>query len=165
MSKVYDTFTVKDARIFSRNFSGRDGEFNPTGRRRFCLELDPELGEELLQKGWLVKVKDPLEEGGDPFYFIQVDVSFEHIPPTVECITGRRRKRMTEATIGELDFANIERIDLKVRPYNWDFKGRQGVKAYLSKMFVKLEDDELDELYADIPYIDDPVPDTEEFVD
>ena len=38
-----ENIIVENAKIAFKNFSGKEGQFNPEGKRNFCLILDPEL--------------------------------------------------------------------------------------------------------------------------
>ena len=38
--------------------------------------------------------------------------------------------------------------DIEIRPYDYDYNGRQGRKAYLKTMYVSIETSELDEKYG-----------------
>ncbi|NMC58666.1 MAG: hypothetical protein GYA51_04660, partial [Candidatus Methanofastidiosa archaeon] len=44
---VTKNIIVENARIAFRNFSGKEGKYNPAGRRNFCVFLDPKTAEEL----------------------------------------------------------------------------------------------------------------------
>jgi hypothetical protein len=155
---------VEDARIFNRNFSGEHGKYN--NDRTFNLSLDEELGAYLRDQGWPVWQGQPNENGEQLPPAVTVKVQFWTNPskgeeddsrnPKVELISSRKRKRLWEDKIDELEFAEIDTVDMILRARPWTMKdGRSGVKPYLRSMAVKIKDDPLDEKYADIPYDED----------
>ena len=157
--------TVKDARILFRNFSGKPTKFNSAGgKRTFCLVLPDDLAAQLEADGWNVKQTKPFMDQ-EPERYIQVEVGYKGRPPRVVTITGegktQRKTDLTEETVGMLDYAEIKRIDLTINPYHWEVSDSTGVKAYLRSLFVTLVEDELDELeemYADDPWVQDEEP-------
>ena len=147
-----DNLVVKDARIFFRNFSGRPTKFNQSGgKRSFCLMLDQELADRLAAEGWNVKILDPRDPEDKPQPFLRVEVAYSYRKPHIVTLTsgGKRKTTISEETVDMLDYAEIERIDLSIHPYEWNVNGASGVKAYLKSMYVTLEEDELEELYMD----------------
>ena len=50
-----------------------------------------------------------------------------------------------------LDWAEIENIDLTINPSHWEVNGNSGIKAYLRSAYVTIYEDELDELYSNVP--------------
>lgn len=150
-NRVTRNVPIEDAHIMFRNFSGNQTQFNPAGRRNFCVELTPELADDLEADGWNIKRREPREEGDSEFCYIQVSVSFDNIQPNIWLVTSRNKTRLNSNTVGMLDYADIDRVDLVIRPYNWEVSGRTGVKAYLKNMYVTIVEDEFDERYADIP--------------
>ena len=42
--------TIKNAKIFARNFSGKEGKYNPEGRRNFCVHIDDIKAAEDMQR-------------------------------------------------------------------------------------------------------------------
>ena len=54
---------IDDARIIYRNFRGEGGKFNREGDRYFAVVIPKqELADELLNRGWNVKIKPPTDE-------------------------------------------------------------------------------------------------------
>lgn len=150
----------ENVRIAFRNFSGAKGKFNPEGNRNFCVLLDDRIDEarQLEREGWNVKWLEPREEGDEPCPYIQIKVSFDTIPPVIYMITGRGKTRLDVNDIDNLDWAEIEnedgerdRVDLVVRPYEWNVNGRSGVKGYVKTMYVRIAEDPFAAKYYNVP--------------
>ncbi|HAQ03033.1 MAG: hypothetical protein US15_C0010G0011 [Candidatus Moranbacteria bacterium GW2011_GWF1_36_4] len=146
-------FTVKNAKIAFRNFSGKEGKFNPAGRRNFCLLLDADFAKVLVEDGWNVKTLTPRDPADSPQDYLQVSVSYANpqFIPKMVMITSGGKTMLEEDTISLLDWAEIENIDLVIRPYNWDVNKKKGVKAYVKSMYISLIEDELEKKYRDVP--------------
>lgn len=150
MANVRGNVILENVRIMFRNFAGKGTEYNPEGRRNFCIALNPEDAENLRAIGWNVKTLPPRDEYEQPQDYIQVMVSykFEDRAPHVVRISGRNRTAMTESNISNLDWEEIENVDLEFVPYNWDKAGRSGTTAYLKSMYVTVKEDRLAAKYA-----------------
>lgn len=148
MSDDAKTFMVEDANLIFRNFSGEEGQYNRAGDRNFAVILDKTSAQELLKDGWNVRELRPQEEGDEPTPYIQIAVNFKNRPPRITLITSTGRTAMTEETVGVLDWADIQTVDLIARAYEWEVNGKTGIKAYLQTMFVTIEEDALERKYA-----------------
>lgn len=146
---VKDNIVIEDARIGFRNFSGKEGKFNPAGRRNFCVFLEPTLANVLVDDGWNVKFLKPREEDDEPQPYLQVAVSFDTIQPKIILISGKTKTPLDSSTVDTLDWAEIKNVDLIIRPYNWEVNGKTGVKAYVKSMYVTIEEDKFASKYAD----------------
>lgn len=147
---VNGNIAIENAHIMFRNFRGEASKFNAAGKRNFCVRLDQDMADRMIDEGWNIKFLRPREEGDEPTPYIQVTVSFDNIEPNVFTITGRHKNRLNSDTIDILDYAEIENVDLIIRPYNWEVNGKVGVKAYVKNMYVTLVEDEFADKYADI---------------
>lgn len=147
------TVTLRDARIIFRNFSGKEGQYNREGDRNFTLALLPEIAEDMLGDGWNVKQLRQREEDDRPQDILEVSLKYgpDVRPPQVVLITSGGRQTLTEHEIDILDWAVITKVDLKLNPYQWNVNGKTGVKAYLNKAFITIEEDDLDREYSQIP--------------
>ena len=147
--------TIEGARIIFRNFKGEKTQYNREGDRNFCVVLDEQLANELSADGWNVKVREPKEEGDDPLVYLKVKVKFGDYPPVIKQVTSKGATQLDEDTVMILDTAAIENVDLIITPYAYTFNGKDGVTAYLKKMYVTISEDDLDKKYARYEDVED----------
>lgn len=150
-----NTVLFEDVRIIFRNFAGKEGPMNNEGDRNFCVLLTPEMADSLSANGWNVKTTKEREldegeiTGGEPY--LPVKLSYKGRPPRVVIVTSRGRTDLGENEVEMLDYADIRTVDLIVRPYDWAVLGKTGRKAYVKSLFATLNEDELEQKYADLP--------------
>lgn len=158
-NNTISNISVENARIIFRNFAGKATKFNPEGKRNFCLIVDNDVAENLKDIGWNIKYLNPREPDDDPQAYLQVSVAFENFPPNVFLISGGKKTKLTDETINVLDYAEIENIDLIIRPYQWELpSGKSGIKAYLKNMYVTIVENEFEKKYRDLEVDDDDIP-------
>lgn len=141
--------TIENARLVFKNFAGKAGQYNVEGNRNFSVILDPTVAEAMQRDGWNIKFLKPRPDDDGPTPYIQVKVGYNFRAPQVTLITSRGRDNLGEEEVSILDFADIKNVDLILHPSRYDVNGKQGVKAYLHKMYVTLNEDDLDLKYAD----------------
>lgn len=140
---------IENATVRFRNFSGRETEFNPKGRRNFAVFLDPDTANVLADDGWNIKWKKAREEGDPDIPYLQVSVRYDNDrPPQVYRVTGKNMTLETEDTVGDLDYAEIENADLIITPSVWTVGKKTGIKAYLSKAWFTIQGSRFDDKYA-----------------
>lgn len=136
---------IENARIIFRNFAGKTSQYNPSGKRSFALVLSQEEADRFSAEGWNVKYLKAREPGDEETPYINVSVKFSKEnpdrDPVIYLVAGRTKTRVTESTVGGLDYADMTNVDLVVTPYRWSMNGREGVTAYLKKMYMSIETD------------------------
>jgi hypothetical protein len=153
---IKNNIVIEGARIGFRNFSGKEGQYNPPGRRNFCVFLDDDLAKTLEEDGWNVRWLQPKEDHQTDLGYLQVAVNYENIPPKIVMISSKGKTLLDGESVHLLDWAEIADIDLIIRPYNWTLhagtKGeKRGVKAYVKSMYVTIAEDEFEKKYYDVP--------------
>ena len=137
-----DILQVNDTRIIYRNFRGEGSKFNREGDRKFAMIIPTQdLADELISRGWNVKIKEPREEGEEPFMYLPIKVKFNDRGPQIYLVTGDRTNRLDEDVVSMLDDIDIRSVDLDIRPYDWEVNGKTGRTAYLQAMEVTQEID------------------------
>ena len=140
---------IENAHIFWTNFAGKEKTNNPAGKRVFCVEIpDVETTEKLQADGWNVKFTKDSEEYGGPKPYIQVEAKYGDYPPKIYKVTSRNKTLLDEDTVGDLDKDEITNVDLYISPYHWNYNGSSGIKAYVDKMWVTIEEDDFTRKYA-----------------
>lgn len=147
---VESNIEIEDARIIFRNFKGEKSKFNPTGFRTFSVLLDDDLAEVLARDGWNIKWLDPREEGDKPQAFMDAKAQYGPYPPKVVLVTNDGLSYIGEDEIDMLDWAEFEKVDLVLRPYNWEVSGNTGVAAYLKAIYVTLVEDAFEAKYRNL---------------
>ena len=128
---------MDDVRITHRNFAGEQTPYNRKGDRNFSVVIDDqEIADALIDAGFNVKIKEPLNPGDDPFMFLKVNVKFNGRGPSVYLKVGDNYTQLNEDTVACLDDIDIEGIDLDIRGHDWDVSGRTGRSAYLQSILV-----------------------------
>lgn len=144
-----DILQIDDARIIYRNFAGRGDKYNREGDRNFAVLIpDEKLADELVDRGWNVKIKPPREDGDTPFMFLPVKVKFNDRGPNVYLKTGDAQNRLDEESVSILDNIDIVSVDLDIRPYDWSVNGKDGRTAYLQAIRVTQDVDRFADRYA-----------------
>lgn len=150
---AYDDNNVvmENSRIIFRNFAGKESMYNREGDRNFAVLLDDKVANAMLEDGWNVKWLKAREEGDTPQAYLSVTVKFgKGRPPRVVMLTSRGRTILDEDELELLDWADIEFVDLIVRPYEWAVNGKTGISAYLKSAFITIREDALELKYADV---------------
>lgn len=139
---------MEGVRITFRNFAGKEGPYNSEGDRNFAVLLDEKTAKMMAEDGWNVKALKAREEGDPDQPYLPVAIGFKIKPPRIVMVTSRGRTPLDEQSCEILDWAEIENVDLIVRPYEWSVNGKSGIKAYLKSIYVTVREDELEQKYS-----------------
>ena len=144
--------SLENVRIGFRNFEGREGPFNKAGERSFAVFLDRATAEAMAADGWNVKFPkevnsvDPDADSRDPH--LQVTVGFDYYPANVFLISNGQPTKLSEQEVQMLDWAEIESVDLVLRPYEWSVNRNSGIKAYLKSGYFTIVSDKFAAKYG-----------------
>lgn len=137
---------IDDARILPgsfRNFEGRPDQYTREGDRSFSILIpdqetaDALMGDENeLGVGWNVKIKEPREEGDEPFRHLKVKVKFNGRGPNIYLVNGDVKRQLDEESVAMLDEIDIDHADLDIRPYDGESRFGPHRTAYLQNMQV-----------------------------
>lgn len=156
-TKRVPNLTIRGAKLILKNFQGKEDQYNKDGRRTFGVLLSEEDVAAMAQDGWGVKRLKPRPDDPEQYEqpWLKVEASYRKFPPTVCLINSLGKIRLTEETIGQLDWTAMGNVDIIINPYCYDaFAGNPGgIKAYLKTLYVTVLEDDLDALYADVPEI------------
>ena len=148
---------IKNCKTIYRNFSGRPTKFTDSGRRQINVLIDDELAAVLEADGWNIKsYKDRSSGGEKEIPFIKVNVKYKDkddknkaaMDPVVKIIKNGHKEELNEETVGMLDWAEIDNVDIYISPYHWNVNGDAGVTGYLREAIFTLAEDELESLYV-----------------
>lgn len=154
--RVQEEITLRDCRMIWKNFEGIAKQYNDAGKRNFAIPLEEDMAVELYNAGW--NVKEKVQEDGTHLYHLAVTVKMDgKRPPRMFLITLSQMRRVQLKveddvdTVLLLDIAELDRVDVTLRPFNWDVNGKQGVSAYLKILMGTVHEDELEKEYSHIP--------------
>lgn len=120
----YKSIDLDDCELVGkRNFSGneitRNGRtVNGEGRRNFLVKITEEQYDMLLEKGWDVGRFAAREPDVAPDCFMRINVSYYKNPPIVHYISGGVDTLLDEEHVRNLDYVNIERLDIRAAEVN-----------------------------------------------
>lgn len=139
---------LEDVVIAFRNFEGKEDTYNRAGDRNFAILLDEDRAAQMERDGWNVKYLKEREEGEGQQAYIQVAVSYKARPPKIGMVTSKGLTYLGENEVEMLDWVDIEVADVTLNPYEWAVNGKTGVKAYLQTLFIKIEEDYLQQKWT-----------------
>jgi len=149
LTKEVKIITFEDATLRFKNFRGAEKKFNAAGTRNFNVVVEPEMAQELIELGFNVK-EYTAEEGDSPEYMLKVNVSYKFRGPNVTLISSSGKTMLDEDTIEILDSSFIEKVDFNVNVSQYSNAQGDGYSLYLRNMYVSIEEDDLQQKYANV---------------
>ena len=123
--------------------------YNAEGQRSFNIQIDPEYIPMMINNGINVKYfksdiddEDQDEKPG----FVRVKVNYASMRPPIAYVRyGENGKfvELNELTIGQLDHAVFDNVDLILNPSRYEVNGSTGTSLYLNKGYFTLHVDPL----------------------
>ena len=146
----FSKVVIRNAKLHFRNFSGKESEYNKAGYRNFCVELDHQLAIDMIDDGWNIKQFKPKpDQDEEPGFYIKVNVMFGNRPPKIVIKSSGEDVVVNEDTVGMLDWAEIDKVDLIFVKHNYKYGSKTGINAYLKTMYVWIVEDELEAEYEE----------------
>lgn len=137
--------TLENVWIMFPNFGGRVTDHNKLGSREFSVKLDPAVGTELASQG--LNVKFPSEEQPNGKVFLPVTLSNgPTVQPWIKVVlvndgVGTILDVNDPEQLAMLDtIAPGARANLILSPYHWTVGTNSGIKAYVKKLYIYLDD-------------------------
>lgn len=143
-----ENLKIEDAHIIFKNFAGKAGKFTPEGRRSFHVVLDEDTAMALKADGWNVKARESKYDDGETYYTLPVFVNYDFYPPHIYIVANGSITELDEETVAQLDTAEIDHVDMILRPRSWEVNGSQGIKAYVKSLYAVIEVDDLAQKYG-----------------
>lgn len=141
------TLTIEGTNLIFRNLSGKTSEYNKNGERITGVIIPPELVNELVDDGWNVKQTKPRDPQDEPLYYMNVKCRFDNFPPKVYLCTQRKKTKLDEETIDQIDYSEIDFVDIEISPYDYTTALGSGRTAYVKNMYVNVIEDAFAEKY------------------
>lgn len=153
-----DFVQLNNVKLIWTNFAGNVSQYNMKGNRTFNIVLDEDNANMLRDRGLNIKVHPSKNPEDPPIYTLQCFVSFSPYPPEeLYRIVPRGKIRLNEETIGNLDHEDIDFANVKLNLSHWTMPdGRIGIKPYVNKIAVWVNEDSFADSYRDIPDIGGP---------
>lgn len=123
--------------LLFRNFGCKDGQYKAL-YPNFNAVITPECAEKLIDEGF--NVKEYEDRDGNVMYRIKINCRFDNFPPKVYKVCGKKKVRLDEVSIGDLDRDEIVRVDMTL-------SRSSGGATYLSTGYFTIDEDEIDKLY------------------
>ena len=152
--------TVREAEVRYLNFEGRATMYKEAGNRSFQLILPEDVADDMAKQGWNVKMTNPRRDATDeeresfeprPYIEVAVSYKYDEMAPKVVLVTDSVQTLLNADTAFLVDQADIIRFDCVINASRWEVGSKSGIKAYLKKAYITIQEDDLDSEYSHIP--------------
>ena len=123
--------------LLFRNFSCKDGQYK-SAYPNFNVVVTESMANKLMDEGFSVRTYE--DRDGNTMYRLKVNVRFDNFPPKVYKVLDRKKLRLDEMTISDLDRDEIVKLDMTV-------SRSSGGATYLNTGYFTIDEDEIDRLY------------------
>jgi hypothetical protein len=154
-NREHSRFTLRNAKVINRNFSGRKTDFNDEGNRNFCVVLTETEANQLAADGLLVKRDSriekgiDIEEGDERAPFLPVHLGYKFKPPRVVMVTPNgNRISLQKEDLSNLDNADIIKADVVINARYWEKPTGSGIKCWVKTLVIWIDEDELEAEYG-----------------
>lgn len=156
MEQKVENIKIEGAQLIFKNFSGKVSQYNKDGDRTVGVLLPDEIAANAEAVGWNVKYLKPRKDDPTEYRqpYLPTKICWKFYPPKVELIDSFGRTPLVEETIDQLDWLDIQNVDIVIRPYRYaSINGNPpGIAAYIKSLYVTVNDDGFEEKYGDLPY-------------
>lgn len=131
-ARTFSNVTIENARLTSRNFSGKQGN------REFGVILPRETALQMKADGWNVK---QFEES-DFYILIKIGKSKSNRLPKIELSDSHGRVILqNDDELDNLDKIDIDKIDVTIFPHHWMVGESYGTSAYVKSLHITAKED------------------------
>ena len=138
------TLSLDDVKLVKRNFSGKTDDYNDRGERTCLIVIDSVLAEQkgfdsveamvaaLQEDEWKVGWFKQKDEDDEREAFLPVKAVYgDRKQPNIYIRAGKTSTLLTDETVGSLDYAEIEKVDVILLRHFWTYNGRNGYNNYI----------------------------------
>lgn len=134
------------------HFDGKDTFGGTEAKYNFTIILPKATALQLREAGWTsVKENEPYEEGDEPEWTMQCQISDRFGIPKMYLIKNDRRFRINEMRdLHDIRRETCEKIDVILTPSRWVNGARTGVTAYVKEMYATISQSRFAEKYEEL---------------
>jgi hypothetical protein len=120
------------------HFDGRDTFGGDQAKYNFTIILPEATAKQLREAGWTsVKENEPYEEGDDPEWTMQCQISDRFEMPKMYLIKNDRRFRVHDLKdLHDIRRDTCEKLNVILTPSRWVNGSRTGITAYVKEMYA-----------------------------
>lgn len=159
---VVDKIVAEGCRLAWQDFPGAR-----YGKPAYGLVIDDEsFAQQMIEKGWPVKLWVPSDPDESPSYTMKVGINFRDRkgnpakePPVIMVETDGTQVFYSEETLAAIDRIRLETIDTEIAPVTgWDRDNANRIAATCKKFYARSVIDELDRKWMNTPIEDETIP-------